>query len=563
MTTHEELKAAYFEFGKKHVAAHVQQHEQRHTFNREAFRLAGEMGLYQIMVPKALGGQGLDFEHFASALLGFAQGSEDLGLAVSVVAHAGCAIPALIEFGSKEALARLLPSLLTGEHLAAIANNERDTGTNVLGLKSQACAAGEKSFRLRVRKYSITNVPQADLVLVSAKQNEKIDVFAVESKQLKQRAISDLSGLRTSCTGHLAARNVLVPSWRLLGAGGQGVAIFRSFFAHERLLIGYLFLSVINRCVERAIQIAETKVVAGEALGTNQYVQEKIVNIRIAKELLSAQLESAIKQLGQANANSAALSVIKLWGAEVAINSCELLTSMLGSRGLRAESGVQKDLRDLKALSILGGTAELQKMVIYKETVKEFQGKQISAAPANQGITFEHVTTQGINKALESSLIALTSRAFPGEETLAKKYYYDSVPTELVLARLNGNLIGFRALTRRTVQVGARRVNLVGMGIAVDPAHQRRGIGKKLTEESLKHVSIDEIALAFLMNRNAEALLASFGFVSLKTKITFESRVDGSQVTESMPCFARETGDHGIIELIESTGHLHLGLGTW
>ena len=142
---------------------------------------------------------------FCSALLGFAEGSSDLGLSVSIVAHAGCAIPALFEFGSETLQARLVPALLSGEHLAGIANAEKHSGTDVLGLKSSA-RFNSNGYTLRLRKYSITNVGDADVVLDSARMDDKIDVFAVLRDQINQREIKDLSGLRTSSTGHLEIR---------------------------------------------------------------------------------------------------------------------------------------------------------------------------------------------------------------------------------------------------------------------------------------------------------------------------------------------------------------------
>ena len=72
------------------------------------------------------------------------------------------------------------------------------------------------------------------------------------------------------------------------------------------------------------------------------------------------------------------------------------------------------------------------------------------------------------------------------------------------------------------------------------------------------------MALAFLLNRNAEPLLSSFGFRKLNAEVSYTNRETGQRVVEAMPCFARELIEGGAaLERIEKDGALFLGLGTW
>lgn len=148
---------------------------------------------------------------------------------------------------------------------------------------------------------------------------------------------------------------------------------------------------------------------------------------------------------------------------------------------------------------------------------------------------------------------------------LAGRYYYDSAPDFVVLARHKGQLVGTRIVIRRTVLHCGRSLRLAGLGIAVDPDYQRRGVGRRLTDFTLRLLADleDEIAMAFLSNRAGEALLAMFGFRHLRAQVSYVDRITNALVVETMPCFVREFRPCDAIEGIEREGSLHVGVGIW
>jgi alkylation response protein AidB-like acyl-CoA dehydrogenase/N-acetylglutamate synthase-like GNAT family acetyltransferase len=565
-----ELRARFREVGLREVSARAPEHDGAAKFDREAFRRVGASGLLKLHVKKEYGGDGLGLREWAAAIEGFGEGSGDLGFSVSMVAHAGCAITVLQEFGTPEQCRRWLPGLMSGEVLAGVANSEPRGGTDVMGLRARARQT-PKGFVLSARKRSITNAGEGDLLLTSARvegasAREAVNIFLVPGAhpRVKQRPLRDLMGLRTSPTGDLLAWRAELPADALLGPLGSGVACFRRMFSLERLFIGYLFLGAIRRCLHRAVHHAETRLSFGVALGKNQYVQEKVVRMRVAEELLSAQLERTLTALLAGEDVFGALSIIKAYGADAARAAAEDLIALLGSQGMRASERAQKDFRDLMGLSILGGTQELQKIVIYRETVRALS--VAPAARAEAGLTLEVKTLAEVDRALQAELVALTERTFPDVPALKGHYYYDTVPDSVVVARRGGNVVGLRIITRRTVHLGERTLKLAGLGIAVDPAHQRQGIGRALTRATLELLRSlgDELAVAFLLSPNARSLLTSFGFQPLEAEVTYTSRATNERVVEKMPCFVAELGEpDSVLPELRRRGKLHLGLGTW
>lgn len=382
-----DLSERYRLVGAREVAPASRAHDIEHAFDREAWRRVGQSGLFRLHVPRALGGEGLGLREWGAALEGFALGCQDLGFAVSIVAHAGCLVPALVHFGTPAQHERYLPKLLSGEWVGAVANAEPRGGTDVLSLRSRATRTAD-GFVLHARKRSITNVGPADLVLTSARLDgydprRDISIFLVDGRgpRVWQRPLKDLMGLRTSPTGNLLAWRAPLPKDAVLGKEGEGARFFRFVFELERLLIGFLYLAGIRRSLERAVLHAETPRAFGDVLGKNQYVQDKVVRMRIAEELLSAQLERTIEAHLRGEDVTAQLSIIKAWGVDVARQSAGDLIGLLGGRGLRQVERAEKDFRDLMGLSILGGTQELQKIVIYRETVKDHAKGRPAVAP--------------------------------------------------------------------------------------------------------------------------------------------------------------------------------------
>ena len=167
-----------------------------------------------------------------------------------------------------------------------------------------------------------------------------------------------------------------------------------------------------------------------------------------------------------------------------------------------------------------------------------------------------------VDPALERELVALVARALP-DPHLHGRWYWDSRPDAVVVARVvaGGPLVGLRLLIRRDVVVGARRVSIVGTGVAVDPAWQRQGIATALTERLLTEAEGRAAVVVFLGTEQARPLLDRFGFAPLTVPVTsLDPR--GIEVVESAPCLVKEL-QPGFVAAVVAAGALCVGSGTW
>ncbi len=339
-------------------------------FDRSLWRALGDAGLFALPT----------LAQRCAALEGLAYGGTDLGVAVSACAH--FVVVAVVEAdGSPAQKSRWLPGLKDGSLVAACANAEVGAGTDLMGLKSRAVVGADGSVVVSARKRSVTNLGAADVALVSARvaavaAREAVNVFLVDGHgpRVRQRLRTDLAGLRTSPTGSLIAWRAPLGADALVGALGDGVRLFRRMFSEERITTAFLYLGSLKYCRDRAMQHAESRSQFGQPIGKNQYVQEKIVRMQVAIDLLEAHLWRVVDDFGAGIDVHGALSVCKIHGVEAALLAAQDLVRLLGSKGISTSEPAERLVRDLLALSILGGTVELQKLIVWDDLQKKKQG---------------------------------------------------------------------------------------------------------------------------------------------------------------------------------------------
>lgn len=553
------LRAHYVDVGRALVAPSVAERDRAGRFDRFVWKALAKAGVF--------GEEGI--ARRAVAVEGLAAGSTDAGLVVSICAH--FVVVAVVEAAGTAAQKEAwLPKLRDGTWLAACANAEPGAGTDLMGLKSRA-RSHDGHFAISSRKRSVTNLGACDFALVSARlegvsARESVNIFGVETdgpRRFMRRRL-DLSGLRTSPTGSLLLHRAPLSSTSLVGARGDGVALFRKMFSEERVTTGFLYLGLLKACLARGMAWAETREQFGQAIGRNQYVQEKLVRMRMAIELLEAQLWRTVVAYERGDDVHASLSVVKIFGVESATTAAMDLVRLMGSRGVSQDEPAERMVRDLMALSILGGTIELQKIVIYNETAKETakQAAKAKAAPTKKKWASD-VSFVDVDAALERALVALVAEVHGDSPSLRSRWYFDTPPDRVAVARRDDVVIGARLLVVRTVLIGGREVKIGGTGAAVrDGASDEDAALVVAVVEEAQRLGC-ELLVSFAMTAGAEGRLRERGFRRLSARVTYLERTSGALVEERLPCAVRALSGGALVDEIEARGELHLGAGTW
>ncbi len=169
-TEHNLFRDAFRAFLDKEVVPHQDAWEEAGVVDRAVWRKAGEMGFLLPWADEEYGGAGLkDFRYEQIMCEELARINEP-GFMIPL--HSALCGPYIAEYGSAEQKARLLPGIVRGETILAVAMTEPSAGSDLAGMRSTAVDKGDH-WLLNGSKVFISNGLLADLVIVAAKKERQ------------------------------------------------------------------------------------------------------------------------------------------------------------------------------------------------------------------------------------------------------------------------------------------------------------------------------------------------------------------------------------------------------
>src|SRR5688500_7191797 len=156
-------------FATERIAPRAAEIDSTNALPRELWPELGALGLFGITVDPQLGGAGLGYLGQVLAVEELSRASASVGLSYAV--HAHLCVNMIARRGTPEQQMRLLPKLLSGEHVGALAMSEANAGSDVMGMRTTARRDGD-DYILNGTKMWITNGPHADVIIVYARDED-------------------------------------------------------------------------------------------------------------------------------------------------------------------------------------------------------------------------------------------------------------------------------------------------------------------------------------------------------------------------------------------------------
>lgn len=352
-------------------------------FDIESWREIADAGFFGLPIAARYGGGEQSWWELAAALEGLSSTAGDFGFLLSTIAHLG-AVKIISEEGSEAQKMKYLPRLVRGS-VAATATTESTGGSDVARIF--AAARGEGSaLRLTGTKTHITNAPIADIFIVlgripSLGQKRDITIFLLE-RNVEGLSTGDPErtlGNVTSPTGDIDLREVAIAPDRVLGRPGDGLNLLYGMLTLDRLLYALVAAGYLEPLLQRALDFGDMRCSFGKRLSENQYIQDKIVLMKVSMEqarfLAYAALDRMLTRSPEALLMS---SIAKLVGTEDLWRSAYEFLQLHGHRGYM-NGPVAQVLCDTVAARIAGGTSEMQKINIFKQLEKQQLGRRNSS----------------------------------------------------------------------------------------------------------------------------------------------------------------------------------------
>ncbi|KAF8625551.1 hypothetical protein AX15_005317 [Amanita polypyramis BW_CC] len=278
-------------------------------------------------------------------------------------------LPPVLNFGSEELKARIVPEVLDGRKFICLAISEAHAGSDVMGLKTTAVKTEDgKHWIINGTKKWITNGTFADYFTVGCKTEDGFTVIlvergpGVETKQIKT-SYSTAAG-----TAYITFDNVKVPVENTLGEEGGGIFVILSNFNHERWVMCCGSARSQRTIVEECLKWINQRKVFGKPLHSQAVVRSKIAGMIARAESVQCWLENITHQMNnmtyrqQANKLAGQIAFLKSYATACAQDTARDAVQIFGGRGI-TQTGMGRFIehyhRTITFDSLLGGAEDV------------------------------------------------------------------------------------------------------------------------------------------------------------------------------------------------------------
>lgn len=365
---HTLFRDAVRKFFDKEMKPHHEDWEKEGIVPREFWRRSGEQGLLCPQVPEEYGGPGGDYRYLSivNEELGFA-GASGPGFAV----HSDICAGYILKYGSEDQKKTWLPSMVSGEVIAAIAMTEPNTGSDLQGVKTTALLDGNQ-YVVNGSKTFISNGQNADLVIVVAKTDPKqgakgVSLILVETDRdgYELGRNLDKMGLHAADTSEMSFDDVRVPTSNLLGTEeGQGFAQLMQELPQERLSIAVGAQATAQYAYDLTIEYTKERKAFGKAIFDFQNTRFKLADLKAQLEVGWAFVDKCIEHHGRGELSASDAAMAKLWVTEMLGRVADECVQLFGGYGYMNEYPITRLYTDARVQRIYGGTSEIMKELI-------------------------------------------------------------------------------------------------------------------------------------------------------------------------------------------------------
>ena len=369
--THEQARETALRFVEREVLPHIDEWEEAGEFPRELYAKAAEAGLLGVGYPEALGGTG-EGDLFLKIAVSEALMRSTSGGLVAGLGSQDIALPPIVKWGSQAMKERVVPPVLSGEAIAALAITEPGGGSDVANLRTRAESDGDH-YRLNGSKTFITSGHRADYYTVAVRTGEPghngISMLLVErdTPGFTRGRLLKKTGWWASDTAELFFDDAKVPKENLIGQENGGFMVIMTNFLQERLSLCVMGAMTARLALEKAMEYSREREAFGRSINGFQVTRHKLVDMATQVELATQYTYhcAALMDAGKTPVKEVAMA--KNFTAEVAEQVTREAVQLYGGMGYMREAGVERLARDARILAIGGGTTEIMKELIAKQ----------------------------------------------------------------------------------------------------------------------------------------------------------------------------------------------------
>jgi alkylation response protein AidB-like acyl-CoA dehydrogenase len=350
----QEIRTLAREFARAELRPHVERWDHERAIDPTVRDQIAELGFFGMVVPEPFGGMAFDAATYLTALEQLAWGEPAAAL---LVAQSAIAASIIDKHGNDAQKREWLEALASGAVLPCFALAEADAGSDLSSIATQA-KADRDGWILTGRKSWVTGPSDAQLALVLARADDKPGLFLVPRAAGWQPGDREHTlGLHPLEVGGLNLDGVRVSGDALI----SGLELQPAAPTGElgRLSIAAISVGLAQAALDHTLAYANEREQFATKLRNFEGLQFKLAEMATRVEAGRTLLQHAAT-----HAEPKLAAMAKLFASESAMFVTNQAVQIFGGYGYMRDYPVEKLMRDAKAMELLEGANELQRVFI-------------------------------------------------------------------------------------------------------------------------------------------------------------------------------------------------------
>lgn len=355
---------------KKEVIPFVDQWEKERLLPRSIWKKLGENKMLCTTVSKKYGGMGGDFLHAVIMSEELAKTNHN-GAGPSL--HSDMVVPYIDSFASDENKEKYLPGCVSGDIITAFGLSEPDTGSDVASLSTTALEKNDEVI-INGAKIFTSNGINCDLLVLVAKDPEiknpydSMSVYLVEAKTpgFKKGNKLDKMGWYSQDTAEVFFSDCRIPVKNRLGKKGEGWNLIMNKLQQERLVTALWAQVFAEHILAQTLEYYKIDDISDKYVSKSQANQFSLVDMATDVKIGRTFIDKLIRDHMAGENVIVDTSMAKFWVTEMVRRVADRCLDLYGISGMAETCPNARAWRDVRCMSIFGGTNEIQRSIVGK-----------------------------------------------------------------------------------------------------------------------------------------------------------------------------------------------------
>ncbi len=373
------------QFVEKEIIPVATDLEHKDEYPTEIVEGLKELGIFGLMIPEEFGGLGESLLTYALVVEEIARG----WMSVSGVINTHFIVAYLLmHHGTDEQKQKYLPKMATGEVRGAFSMSEPSLGSDVSAISTKAVKTDD-GYEITGQKMWLTNGGSSTLVAVLVKTDEGDDsvyknmtTFLVEKEagfgETAQGVTIpgkiDKMGYKGVDTTEMVFEGHKISADQILGGKpGQGFYQMMDGVEVGRVNVGARAVGIANRAFELGIAYAQQRETFGKPIAQHQAILFRLAEMGTKVETAHAMVVKAARLKDAGKRNDVEAGMAKMVASEYCNEVVEASFRIHGGYGYSKEYEIERLYRESAFMLIGEGTSDIQKMIIGRALLKDYQ----------------------------------------------------------------------------------------------------------------------------------------------------------------------------------------------